>query len=163
MKYSYEYKRRCVELYQSGEWPETPDDVKNREDFRKMIRMWVRIENENGPEALRHKEINKQWQPDEKLELVSKVLAGKSIKSVAVETGINYGVLYQWIRRYKESGYNGLVNQKRGRHSNNLDMKKRNDNRLPKVEETEHEELIRLRAENEYIKAEIEVQKKRSP
>lgn len=31
------------------------------------------------------------------------------------------------------------------------------------ITESEREELIRLRAENEYIKAEIEVIKKRSP
>lgn len=25
MRYSYEFKRKCVELYWSGQWPETPD------------------------------------------------------------------------------------------------------------------------------------------
>ena len=27
MKYSYEYKKKCVELYRQGKWPETPDGV----------------------------------------------------------------------------------------------------------------------------------------
>lgn len=39
-------------------------------------------------------------------------------------------------------------------------MKKVNYNNPRKLEETEYEELIRLRAENKFIKAEIEVIKK---
>lgn len=39
-------------------------------------------------------------------------------------------------------------------------MKKNNKTRAPKLNETEYEELIRLRAENEHIKTEIEVIKK---
>jgi hypothetical protein len=39
-------------------------------------------------------------------------------------------------------------------------MKKINMNNPRKLEESEYEELVRLRAENEYIKAEIEVIKK---
>lgn len=27
MRYSYEFKRKCVELYWSDQWPETPDGV----------------------------------------------------------------------------------------------------------------------------------------
>ena len=160
MKYSYEFKKKCVDMYREGRWAETPDGVKDPKNFQIMIRRWVRIEDENGPEALKHKESNKKWQPEEKLKLVSKVLAGKSNKSVAIEAGINSGVLCRWVSKYQESGYNGLLDRKRGRPRKNPDMKKINDNSPKKVEETEHEELIRLRAENEYIKAEIEVLKK---
>ena len=39
-------------------------------------------------------------------------------------------------------------------------MKKRNYNNPRKLDESEYEELVRLRAENAYIKAEIEVIKK---
>lgn len=39
-------------------------------------------------------------------------------------------------------------------------MKKINYNNPRKLEESEYEELVRLRAENEYIKTEIEVIKK---
>ena len=57
-------------------------------------------------------------------------------------------------------GYNGLINQKKGRKSQTSDMKKMNYNNPRKIDESEYEELLRLRAENEYIKAEIEVIKK---
>ena len=160
MRYSYEYKRKCVEMYRSGEWPETPDGIQETKNFRGMIRRWARMEEENGPETLKHKGTDKKWEPEEKLEMVSKVLAGGAYRTVAIEAGISDGMLYRWVRKYQETGYNGLVNQKRGRQSNNPDMKKRNENSPKRLEESEYEELIRLRTENAYIKAEIEVIKK---
>ena len=30
MKYSYEYKKKCVELYRQGKWPETPEGVNEK-------------------------------------------------------------------------------------------------------------------------------------
>ena len=118
------------------------------------------IEDAQGPNALKHKGQNRIWTPEDKLELITQVLAGKSIKSVAFEAGISDGQLYQWVRKYKIYGYNGLIDKKKGRKPKNPDMKKININNPRKLEESEYEELVRLRAENEYIKAEIEVIKK---
>ena len=67
-------------------------------------------------------------------------------------------MLYQWVRKYKELGYNGLVNMKKGRPCKEPQMKKKTSP-IP-LTESEREELIRLRAEIEYIKAENEVIKK---
>ena len=64
------------------------------------------------------------------------------------------------LHKYMILGYNGLVNCKKGRPKKNLDMKKINYNKPRKLEESEYEELVRFRAENAYIKAEIEVIKK---
>ena len=61
MRYSYEYKRKCVELYREGRWPETPNEIKNLENFRHMIRLWVRMEEANGPDVLKRKRQNKEW------------------------------------------------------------------------------------------------------
>ena len=158
MRYTYEYKINCVELYRQGKWPETPKGIKER-NFRIMIGRWVRIEKYQGPEALRHKNFNKIWTPEEKLELISQVLAGKSNQEVALSAGISGGMLYQWVQKYKSKGYNGLVDMKKGRPPKESQMKK-NVQPAP-LTESEREELIRLRAENEYIKAENEVIKKR--
>lgn len=159
MRYSYEFKRNAVELYREGLWPETPKGVKEY-NFRKMVRSWVRLEEANGPEVLKPKNYQYHWNPEEKFDLVSKVLDGHSMKSVAYDAGINQGMLYQWVQKYKILGYNGLVDKKKGRLSKDPQMKKINYNNPRKLKETEYEELIRLRAENEYIKAEIEVIKK---
>ena len=102
MRYSYEYKRKCVELYREGRRPETPEGIKDPANFRKMIREWVRMEDANGPDVLKHKGQDKEWRPEERLELVSRVLAGASVKSVAVDAGISSGLLCKWIRKYKK-------------------------------------------------------------
>ena len=159
MRYTYEFKRECIQLYREGKWPQTPSGIKEC-NFRVMIRRWVRIEEANDPGALKHKNFNKAWTPDEKLELVQQVLAGNSNQSVAITNGVTPGLLYQWVRKYKADGYNGLVNKKKGRKSGDTTMKKNKTIQARKLEESEYEELIRLRAENEYIKAEIEVIKK---
>ena len=40
MRYSYEYKRMCVELYQQEKWPETPTGI-SEHIFRVTIQKWA--------------------------------------------------------------------------------------------------------------------------
>ena len=160
MRYSYEYKKECVELYRERRWPETPTGYTNPKRFHDMIRRWFNAVEAKGPEILRHQGTNKKWTPEEKYKLVDKVLIGLSIESVANEAGISGGLLYTWVRKYKSEGYNGLVNKRKGRPPKEPKMKKINYNNPKVLNESEYEELVRLRAENEYIKAEIEVIKK---
>lgn len=160
MRFSHEYKIRCVNLRREGKWPETPEGISDA-CFRSKVNQWCRIERSFGVEGLKHQNQNKVWSTEEKLNLVTQVLAGKSNLSVALNAGISEGLLYQWVRKYKIYGYNGLVAKKKGRKAKNPDMNKRNIHNPRKLEESEYEELIRLRAENEYIKAENEVIKKR--
>ena len=157
MKYSYEYKRKCVELHRQGKWPETPKDIPKR-NFHNTIRIWTRIEDKCGPEALQHKNQSKIWSPEEKYELVAKVLAGASNKDTAISAGINDGLLYQWVRCYKIKGYQGLVAQRKGRPPKEPEMKKKIE--PAELTPSEREEMILLRAENERLRAEIAIVKK---
>ena len=116
MRYSYEFKKECIELYRKGYWPKTPEGISNK-CFRNKIRDWVKAEESCGSDILHHKIQNKMWTADQRYELVVQVLAGKSIREVALSNGINDGQLYQWVRKYKTLGYNGLVNKKKGRPS----------------------------------------------
>ena len=157
MKYSYEYKKKCVDLYRQGEWPETPEGTTDKA-FHKMIRIWVRQEEARGIEGLQHKKQNKTWTADEKYEYVAKVLAGNSYREVGNSAGIASGLLYQWVRRYKIEGYEGLTAQRKGRPPKEPEMKKKI---VPaELTPSEREEMIRLRAENERLQAEIAVIKK---
>ena len=157
MRYSYEFKKHCVDLYRKGLWPETPDGVSN-DTFRPKVRQWIRLEEQFGPEALQPKRRNRNWTPDDKLELVLEVISGKSVLEVSITHGLSDGLLYQWVRKYKTLGYNGLVDMKKGRKPKVPEMKKKAS---PKpLTEFEREELFRLRAEIEYIKAENAVIKK---
>ena len=159
MRYSYEFKRNAVMMYRQGLWPDTPDGI-TTSHFHDLILKRVRIEKSCGSDALKPKNFYKDWTPEERYALVASVLAGNSIRSVAFEAGINDSMLYQWVRKYKIYGYNGLISKKKGRKPKNSDMKKVGTRKPPKPNESEYEELIRLRAENEYMKAEIEVIKK---
>ena len=158
MRYSYEYKSKCIELYKQGILPEIPEGI-TEEGFRGMLSRWIRQDTANGYEGLRHRVYNRKWSPEEKLELVQKVLSGNSNESVATKAGMNPGQLHQWVCRYKIFGYNGLVDKKKGRKPKEGSEMKRSTDPKP-LSESEREELIRLRAENEYIKAENEVIKK---
>ena len=158
MKYSYEYKKNCIELYRQGKWPETPDGIK-QENFRISVRRWSRREKSCGAESLQ-KNQKKMWSADEKYELIAKVLAGVSITESAISAGVEPSLLSQWVRCYKMKGYQGLAAQRKGRPPKEPDdMKKKI---VPaELTPSEREELIRLRAENEYLRTENEVIKKR--
>ena len=114
----------------------------------------------NGPEINKHRTDNQCWSPEKKYGLVCQVLFGKSIRSVSVMAGINTGQLYQWVHKYKTLGYNGLINKPKGRPPKDCKMKVLKTNSPRELTESEYEELVRLRAENAYIKAENEVIKK---
>ena len=81
-------------------------------------------------------------------------------RTVALEAGISDGMLYRWVRKYEIWGYTGRVDVKKGRPPKEPKMKHTEINTLAPLTESEREELIRLRAEIEYIKAENEVIKK---
>lgn len=157
MRYSYEYKLKWIEMYRQGRWPESPQGIKE-DRFHRKIREWVRIEESCGAEALRHKPQNKVWSADEKYELVARVMAGASYTSTAIQAGIDHGLLRQWTRVYKMKGYEGLVAQRKGRPPKEPQMKKKEQ--LVELTPSEREELIQLKAENEYLRAENEVIKK---
>ena len=152
MKYNWEFKLECVEEYLKGRWKEKPEYVRCSDDtFNHKIRLWVRTYKLYGADGLKHKPVSKEWAPEERYELVAEVLAGRSIMSVAIEAGINDGLLYQWVRKYKLYGYDGLK-LKKGRKPKNPVMSK--DNKPKDLTRSEKEELIILRKQNEYLKAE---------
>ncbi len=39
MRYSYEFKRKCVEMYHCGEYPETPNGISEKR-FHLQVRNW---------------------------------------------------------------------------------------------------------------------------
>ena len=159
MRYSYEFKRKVIELFHQGKWPETPDRV-STDTFRKLIRDWVKLEQLHGPDINKCRGTNKYWFTKEKYELVCRVLSGQGLRSVAIVAGINSGQLYQWVHKYKTLGYNGLINKPKRRPSKDSKMKVPKNILPRKLNESEYEELICLRAENAYIKAENKVIKR---
>ncbi|WP_167955976.1 helix-turn-helix domain-containing protein [Anaerosporobacter faecicola] len=157
MKYDYAFKLNAVEMYRSGQWINTPDGI-GQKSFRKRIVQWSKIADIYGLESLRHPTICKERTAEYRYELVARVLAGESQKSVAISAGIDSGLLSKWVQIYKINGYEGL-NLKKGRRSKkDIPMKK--EFKPTELTLSEREELIRLRAETEYLKTENEAIKK---
>ena len=158
MKYSKEFKLMCIEMYYRGEYPETPEGQKKK-SFHDTIKDWVRMSEKAGIESVEHKGQNRKWTPEEKLELAEKVLAGRGLRPVADEAGVNSGQLYNWVQKYRMKGYQGLINKPKRRVPK--EPKPMTKKEAPReLTESEREELIRLRAENEYLRAETAAIKK---
>lgn len=144
-------------MYYNGVYPDTPDGLTDRA-FHRTIRRWVRLYEAGGEPAVFNKLRCRAYSPEERYAFVARVIAGESYSSVAISAGISHSLLRRWVHVYITNGYNGLCNIKGGSNESVV-MKKRNNNPKP-LNNSEREELIRLRAENEYFKAENEIIKK---
>ena len=103
MRYTYECKKHCVDLYRKGQYPKTPEGISQR-GFRMMVRRWCRSVEILGFKVLKHKKRNRVWTTEERFELVNRVLSGESFTSVAISAGICPGGLNTWIHKYKGNG-----------------------------------------------------------
>lgn len=157
MKYDNKFKLKCVKEYKNGNWVDTPEGVKCR-NFRNMIIKWKKYFDLYGSASFDKKATNRSYTAEEKLDYVQQVLTGNTYQNVALKHHLEVSLLYQWVSKYKKLGYNGLTNQKRGRPSMKTSKKKNNIQK--KLNESEYEELIRLRARVAYIEAENAIIKK---
>lgn len=149
MKYTLEFKLECVERYkQSGSYA-YPPGIKSKSSFRSHVRCWARLYDDFGIDGLKHRDGNKEWSASERFSLVAKVMVGRSIAGVASEAHIDSGQLYQWVKRYREKGMDGLE-CRRGKPPKEPIMPKKKAKLTP----SEREELEILRARNEYLEAE---------
>lgn len=153
MKYDSNFKLDCVLKYKEGRRDFVPAGI-GRCSFLTHVRAWVKTFDDFGEEGLKHSSTNKDWTAEQRFELVSKVLAGNSVNSVATNAHINYSQLYQWVKKYREKGMNGLECLRKGRPSKeefsiNIMPKKK-----VKLTPTEQEELELLRERNKYLEAE---------
>ena len=70
---------------------------------------------EHGIESFKEKGKNTKYPIDYKIEIVKRILNGESMTSVAAELCVNDGMIYSWVKKYNELGYNGLIEKKKGR------------------------------------------------
>ena len=91
----------------------------------------------------------KQWTPEEKYKIIEPLLKmEKGAWIYSKEIGINSGLLYSWLKKYRENGMKGLSNKKK---PGNPLAKYHNRKNLSKEEELEYENM-KLRIENELLK-----------
>lgn len=91
----------------------------------------------------------KQWTPEEKYKVIEPLIKmEKGSRTYSREIGINSGLLYSWVKKYREKGMEGLVNK---RKPGNPLSKYSNKKTLTKEEQLEYENM-KLRIENEMLK-----------
>ena len=91
----------------------------------------------------------KQWSAEEKYKLIEPLLnMEKGSRTYSREIGINSGLLYSWIKKYRENGIKGLENK---RKPGNALAKYSSKKKLTKEEQLEYENM-KLRIENEMLK-----------
>ena len=150
-KLSYEKK---IEIYNKRKEGETLKTLQSKYGMTKHnIQYLVWLIDKHGFDILRTIK-NKEYSRQFKENAINRVLINNEpIQTVAIDIGLlSDGMLHNWIKNYKEMGYN-IVERKRGRPT----MKKESK---PKKNETIEEENERLKKENLYLKAELEYSKK---
>lgn len=91
----------------------------------------------------------KQWTAEEKYKIIKPVLdIEKSTHDITRETGLNNGMINNWIKAYRENGMDGLTPK---RKPGNPLMKYSRRKELSKEEQLEYENM-KLRIENEMLK-----------
>lgn len=91
----------------------------------------------------------KQWTPEEKYKIIKPILnMEKGMWTYSKETGINSGLLYSWLKKYRENGIEGLKNKK---NPGNPLAKYSQRKNLSKEEQLEYENM-KLKIENELLK-----------
>ena len=113
----------------------------------------ISLINKHGFDILKTNK-NKHYTIQDKERIINRILLNcETIRVVAIDEGItSYGMLQNWVKNYKENGYN-IVERKRGRSTMPKVTKK-------KENETDKEKIKRLEEENLYLKAELEYSKK---
>ena len=119
------------------------------------LKYLVRLIDRHGYDAIKTIK-NKRYTIAEKERIINRVLQNnESTCAVSIDEGLlSNGILFNWIKKYKENGYN-IVERKRGR-SPTIMKKTIISNKIKTIEE----EVERLKKENLYLKAELEYSKK---
>ena len=151
-KISYEDKLNIYKLKKQGVSYST---IKSKYSYGiHNIQYLERLIDKHGYDILRTTK-NKTYTKEFKQEAIDRVLINnETVMSVSINIGLpSDGLLQNWIKKYKEMGYN-IVERKRGRSPTMPKVTKKKEN------ETDKEKIKRLEEENLYLKAELEYSKK---
>ncbi|MCH3966081.1 MAG: helix-turn-helix domain-containing protein [Bacilli bacterium] len=160
MKYTTDQRLRWVKLYLEEhryEYPEEATTRQRKHSFAAMVRFLAGRYMADGISGIVHGS-SRSFTAWEKLDAIRPIIEGLvGYKVRSNELGIQGGTLCAWLKRYRESGLEGLECSKRGR----TPMNKKKAGRKPKKPLTEEgKALEEAMVENHYLKAENEYLKK---
>lgn len=158
-KYSKEFKLKVInDYFEGGESAKYLAD-KHGITGRSQIYTWINAYEQDGAEGLNRKITKAKYSGEFKLRVIQyRQINRLSYEETANHFKINRGsTIACWQRIYSKDGLEGL-NRSIGRSKKVPEQAK--DKLVKKLKESEKEELIRLREENQYLKASIAYQKK---
>ena len=144
-----------IEIYERRKNGETISSLAKAFNIRESnIKYLITLIEKHGNNILR-KDKNRAYSKEFKLQAINRILINhESINSVAIDIGlISAGILHNWLSKFKENGYN-VVEKKKGRKPKSMTKPKKNEKVLSekdKIKQLE-DEIIYLKAENEYLK-----------
>ncbi|WP_216822545.1 IS3 family transposase [Erysipelothrix rhusiopathiae] len=144
-------RKQIIEIYEKRKLGQSVCSLVNEYGINKSsIKYLVRLIDQHGPNVLRRNKSH-FYSHEFKLEVINRIIMdGESTIAVAIELGLSSdGLIYNWIKNYKENGYN-VIERKRGKPS----MTK------PTKLLTVNDELKALKKKNKYLEAENEYLKK---
>ena len=145
--YSRELKIKCVEAVLKGEGSVDDIAVKYNISDRSVLRSWIMKYNANmelkdyePKREVYMAEARRKTTPEERKEIVEYCIAHENdYKGAASRYDVSYSQVYSWVKKYRESGEEGLEDR-RGHHKS----------------DDEVDELERLRRENLRLKRQLE-------
>lgn len=150
MRYSKEFKLKCIKHYLNGENIKDPPGV-HHSSFNSQVRCWARIYKQLGEDGFKHGRPTLSI--DQRLDGIYQVEQGKSYSEVSASYGIQAELLMRWHKVYLEKGEDGLKSIKRGRPSmKNKTKLKPTKNDSDKTKKELLEDIEYLKAENAYLK-----------
>ena len=107
MKLKLEDKLKIITMYEVGD--SLSSISKKFKVSKSVIERIERQYREHGIKSFKSKDKNKKYSPEFKMEIVNRVLNGESKSGIAAELCVNKGMIFSWVKKYKELGYNGLT------------------------------------------------------
>ena len=144
-----------IEIYERRKNGETISSLaKSFNIHESKIKYLIALIKKHGYDILRNGK-NRYYSKEFKLQTINRVLVNfESVRQVAIDIGLaSDGILHNWLSKFKENGYN-VVEKKKGRKPKSMTKPKKSDKILlekDKIKQLE-DEIIYLKAENEYLK-----------
>jgi len=160
-KYTKEFKIKLVLEYLSGESGGIKSIAKIYSIPKSTLELWINQYKSKGFDNLSKKLKNNNYTSEFKLSVIQyRQINNTSLRETADHFNlVNGSMVYRWEKTYQEHGLSGLED-KRERPKKDM-TKTNNKSKLnTPINETEKEELIRLREENRLLKMKIIYEKK---
>lgn len=163
-KYTKEFKIKLVLEYLSGQSGGYKSVAKKHNIPWDTLRGWVIKYKSGGFDKLSKKLKNNKFTSEFKLSVIQyRQINDTSLRETAEHFNlVNGSMVYRWETAYQERGLSGLEDN-RGRPNKDMSKSNKKSKLNTPINESEREELIRLREENRFLKMKIIYEKSYKP